>query len=332
MADVRSAPAAPALPDEPEAPPNYAEVSSSNNNTDPPPLPNYPEVSSSSNNADHHPPPPPPYSPSAPERVAGSDADISSGGGPVLLFPVFFSVFRDAARYHGGRQRHFYLGATEETPLFAVSVHADDTPPRMALHEGPSPASPIVVTARGTGSRIEVTMVRAAEAETMVVESIWARFHRVYRFAVALPEEEQPRRAGSAGPGYHRPEEFEWRHSGGEAIRALGTGMQGWKLVRLARRGRAQVVVQLSVDGSEERVLSVPGRYTSSDGCEVVALWAPRREQVGRLGNFKFVESGRIGCSGNGAGAAEVGLGSRWRVLAVTTMLVMWEKGRRSLY
>ncbi len=109
--------------------------------------------------------------------------------------------------------------------------------------------------------------------------------------------------------------EFEWRHSGGEAIRDLGGRPAGWKLVRLGAAGRTSVARRHSGAGPE--MVRVAERVTASDGNEVVALWSTARWSYPKCLRFRFVESGATGA-----------MGRRWALITVGTMLGVWESER----
>ena len=89
---------------------------------------------------------------------------------------------------------------------------------------------------------------------------------------------------------------FEWRESQSAAVRALGASSQGWKLVRIGARAR-------------------PGHAVSSDGFEIVAVWAPTSWKGSKLASFSFLGSG-----------AEGVLGPRWAVTVVVSALGLLEE------
>jgi len=92
---------------------------------------------------------------------------------------------------------------------------------------------------------------------------------------------------------------FEWRPSQSAAVKALGASPLGMKLVRLGARAR-------------------PGEAVSSDGFEIVAVWADPTWSKSKTATYAFLGSGADGV-----------LGPRWAITAVMCALGIARKLRR---
>ncbi|KAI0541710.1 hypothetical protein GGR58DRAFT_455900 [Xylaria digitata] len=105
-------------------------------------------------------------------------------------------------------------------------------------------------------------------------------------------------------------ESFEWRHSSGVEVEALGGRHSGWKLVRVS-------LPPIHMGKNHHHSNSALGH--SSDGKEVVAVWAGANMSVSKILRFRFIGSG-----------ADGSLGERWAIMAVATALAIWNRNRRS--
>ncbi|RYP29232.1 hypothetical protein DL767_006831 [Monosporascus sp. MG133] len=197
------------------------------------------------------------------------------GGHVNRKFPPVFYLYSTGL---GGRK--YVLGEHKNQPLYAVTTHAGwsgkaDT----VLHSGPSPDAPPLATADGGNtavSSVDVDLPGAAQGSSpssreRMTPTGFGYVHRKMQFEMDV--------------GAGRREAFEWRHSSGPEVGALGGSHSGWKLVRLGG------------DGGEE----------------VVAVWASVRMNPTKKFAFQFLRSGLTGV-----------LGERWAVMAVITALRMW--------
>ncbi|CAK7199911.1 hypothetical protein SEUCBS139899_002598 [Sporothrix eucalyptigena] len=212
-------------------------------------------------------------------------------------FPAAFNLYGD------NWSRSYFLGEHQQTPLYAVRMRPvwQMTNPVIALHNGPNPETapllaavdyinlsdhmsitlPPPLTYRGTGS----TAVR--------LDIVMGWSHH-YTFTMEV----------GTDPRHVRREVFEWRHSYGNAVAALGGAREGWKLVRMST----------SPLPGAPRPQPSPG-FISSDGREVVAMYSDARMSMTKQLKFAFVGTGLTGA-----------LGERWSVMAATSALAIWEK------
>ncbi|CAK7234626.1 hypothetical protein SBRCBS47491_009014 [Sporothrix bragantina] len=212
-------------------------------------------------------------------------------------FPAAFNLYGD------NYSRTYFLGEHQQTPLYAVRMRPawQMTNPVIALHNGPNPETAPLLAAvdyislsdhmsitlppplsyRGTGStavRLDIVMG-------------WSHY---YTFTMEV---------GTDLRNAHR-EVFEWRHSYGNAVAALGGAREGWKLVRMSTA---------PLPGAP-RPHPAPG-FVSSDGREVVAMYSDARMSMTKQLKFAYVGTGLTGA-----------LGERWSVMAATSALAIWEK------
>ncbi len=212
-------------------------------------------------------------------------------------FPPSFGLYTASAL-----GRKYVLGEHQSQPLYAVSVHSGlSGQPSTVLHSGPSTDLPPLAAADAAmfGSSCTVDLPplvvpvpgagAAASPQTTArqerMESSGGFVHRKMSFEIEV---------GGGGP--LRREAFEWRHSRGPEVAALGSAGGGWKLVRLGGAG--------------------PGVGAGRE--EVVAVWSNVRMSLTKLLQFRFLNSGLSGV-----------LGERWAVMAVITALRMWDREMR---
>ncbi|KAI0427852.1 hypothetical protein F5Y09DRAFT_314977 [Xylaria sp. FL1042] len=145
-------------------------------------------------------------------------------------------------------------------------------------------------------------------------------------------------------------EYFEWRHSSGVEVEALGGRHSGWKLVRVSLPApaiatplttmttttttpttpTALLPLHRTVSSPSSHSSSYPKRHRignsnhtllghSSDGKEVVAVCAGASMSVTKVLRFRFLGTG-----------ADGSLGARWAIMAVASALAIWNRDRRS--
>lgn len=215
-------------------------------------------------------------------------------------FPPAFSMYRESS----WTQRSYMIGEHQSAPLYAVSLHSGwSGQPDIVLHNGPSDQRPPLagVTRSGFVTSATVTLppvpgsgMQAAE-EKMEYSGGFA--HSAHTFSIEVG-------IGKAA----RREAFEWRHSSGTVIKGLDARSSGWKLVRLATGPPGGIVGPSFVAGGAR----------SSDGKEVVAVWAWASGSLTKKLKFQFLGSGANGV-----------LGERWAIMAVITALRIWDRERR---
>ncbi|KAI1135269.1 hypothetical protein F5Y05DRAFT_176903 [Hypoxylon sp. FL0543] len=246
--------------------------------------------------------PPPPYSPATPPskqtQIVQTPQQVQAQ--PKRHFPRAFNMYRESS----WTERSFMLGEHQGAPLYAVTLHSGwSGQPDVVLHNGPSEAlPPLAGAARARfGSSATVTLRPIPGSGLQPAE-----------------ERVEARSAGFGPPAYAfaievggRRESFEWRHSSGGAVKALGARGSGWKLVRLATGAPAGI-------GGDGGASFVGRGVTASDGKEVVAVWAWASGSLTKKLKFQFLGSGANGV-----------LGERWAIMAVITALRIWDRERR---
>ncbi|KAK7752593.1 hypothetical protein SLS62_005362 [Diatrype stigma] len=232
-------------------------------------------------------PPPPPYS--LPEGHQHQQQHINR------QFPPSFGLYVDSKL-----GRRYMLGEHQAQPLYAVSVHSGwSGQPSTVLHNGPTTEHPPLAganaSALGRSSTVELppplggaAAAQQSSSSEERLESAGGPFSPKMRFTLDLD-----------GPSAGRRETFEWRHSRGDEVAALGAAHAGWKLVRLGGGG-----------GEKEA--------GGGSGEEIVAAWAHARMSLTKQLQFGFVGSGASGV-----------LGERWAIMAVITALRIWDAERR---
>ncbi|OAA56168.1 hypothetical protein SPI_07779 [Niveomyces insectorum RCEF 264] len=215
-------------------------------------------------------------------------------------FPPIFNLYGD--RW----SRNYMLGEHQDSPLYAVRMQVSwkMQNPVVALHNGPDPnRAPLLAAVHylPLSDNMSVTLpppLTYRGGPTAVPLEIEVGWSRLYRFTMEV----------GTDPQNVRQEHFEWRHSFGNAIAALGGARDGWKLVRLS--------TQAPPGGQPPR--PAPG-FMTSDGREVVAVYSGAQMSLTKQLKFAFVGTGRSGA-----------LGERWAVMAVASALAIWEKEEAS--
>lgn len=197
--------------------------------------------------------------------------------------------------------------------MFALRLHSNMSffgRPALTLHVGPTKDGPrvamvkdatlnplrshdfdVIILTPGSGRLLDGDESIKVPVQCDVVDIHWA-----YQSSVAT------------GPGMHQQqqhgdqqlERFEWRHTFGEEVGCLIGGLAaGWKLVRLDR--------------------DVCGNGGTSDGKEVVAVWAAGKKTLKEAMKFRFLNTGVTGELGELIGLA-----------AVVSAMGMWDHARRA--
>ena len=150
---------------------------------------------------------------------------MKGDGQPLISrqFPPSFGLYTDSVM--GSRM---ILGAHQSQPLYAVSLHTGwSGKPSTILHNGRSNKDPPLATADhsmfGSTCTVELpplpTDTTGAVSEERATTSGW--YHKKMNFSIEVESMGQR-------------EAFEWRHSRGSEVAALGASHSGWKLVRLS--------------------------------------------------------------------------------------------------
>ncbi|KAI1078988.1 hypothetical protein F5B20DRAFT_590988 [Whalleya microplaca] len=214
------------------------------------------------------------------------------------LFPLSWNLYRSQSL-----GRVLMLGAQETGPLYAVSQHSGwSGKPHMILHSGPSDTLPALAAGIRPATLGEaqhsIIILPPLPGSSLDSSQELFRAHAgrprvTFRFTVVVGTE----------PSSWRRETFEWRHSYGDAVASLDGARDGWKLVRSA-----------GVSSVSPSNTSSPVSATSSDGHELVAVWAYARFSLSKAMKFRFLGSGETGA-----------LGDRWAIMAVMTALRMFQ-------
>ncbi|ERS97571.1 hypothetical protein HMPREF1624_05742 [Sporothrix schenckii ATCC 58251] len=211
-------------------------------------------------------------------------------------FPAAFNLYGD------NYSRVYFLGEHQQTPLYAVRMRPlwQMSNPVIALHNGPNPeTSPLLAAVDYVpmSDHMSITLpppLTYRGGSTAVRLDIVLGWSHFYTFTMEV---------GTDPRNVHR-ETFEWRHSYGNAVAALGGAREGWKLVRMSTA---------PLPGAP-RAQPAPG-FVSSDGREVVAMYSDARMSMTKQLKFAYVGTGLTGA-----------LGERWSVMAATSALAIWEK------
>ncbi|CAK7262564.1 hypothetical protein SEPCBS57363_000130 [Sporothrix epigloea] len=231
-------------------------------------------------------------------RVNGGQPPASAALGSVpsgRQFPAMFNLYSEPF------SRSYFIGEHQQTPLYVVRKRSMwPTGPVIALHNGPNPETAPLLAAVDhifMSSNMSITLppplsYDGTGSTAVRLESItsWSSY---FTFTMEV---------GTDLHNVHR-EVFEWRHSYGNAIAALGGARRGWKLVRMSTA---------ALPGAPQS-RPAPG-FMSSDGHEVVAMFSEARMSMTKELKFAFAGTGLTGA-----------LGERWSVMAVTSALAIWQ-------
>lgn len=236
--------------------------------------------------------------PTLPARpTAGRRSQIQPAPGSVPTgrqFPPTFNL------YGSNLTNAYTLGEHQQSPLYAVNIRASwgNSGPTVALHNGPSLQAPLLagVDFSNVSDQMSVTLpppLSYRGGSTAVQLEVVFGWSHTYQFAIEV---------GTDRPNIHN-EAFEWRHSSGSAIAALGGAHDGWKLVRMSTS---------TLGLGQPRCAPA---FLTSDGREVVAVWSDALMSLTKQLKFSFCGTGLTGL-----------LGERWAVMAVMSAIAIWEK------
>lgn len=209
-------------------------------------------------------------------------------------FPPTFNVYYQKKLFSAT----LHISEHADQPLYAIKLPGWRS--GLVLHSGPSDKdAPLATASKGGkwGCHTRVTLPplpgSSEDASGEAMHSHVSLKTATYQFAIEV-----------GGGGEHaRRENFEWRSSRSDEVKQLDKHSRGWKLVRL--------------DACVEGCDAVPGEppvAVSSDGGEVVAIWAPSSGlSMTKASKFQFLGAGLTG-----------ELGERWAIMAVITALRIW--------
>ncbi|KAI0418737.1 hypothetical protein F5X98DRAFT_362962 [Xylaria grammica] len=235
----------------------------------------------------------------------------SRGGAP--MFPRTFAVYTQSPR-------HYVLGESQSAPRYAVSTHSSlSSRPDVVIHSGVSQDTPPLATVdhEPFSRSASITLPARAGSRFPVAHEPLASvgpFTRLMSFSIETT------------PSGRGREHFEWRHSSGGEVEALGGRHSGWKLVRVSAPDKPQPHRRPALAAKKHHAganananANANALGTSSDGKEVVAVWAAANLSVSKALRFRFIGSG-----------ADGSLGDRWAAMAVASALAIWHRDRRS--
>lgn len=258
---------------------------------------------------------PPPYDDlSRPPSSVFTDISSATLTGPTAPtpnrpFPAAFNLYYP---YHGkliSRTQKLLIGEHFDQPCNAVVLKGSMAGLEITLHEGPETDTAVVATScrRPGSTSFIITLPGSLSVYGTPIESHMEQHvgfkHVSHSFSVEI--------TSAADPKPHL-EKFEWRLSHGKEVKVLDKWAWGWKLVRLEGNPSSQPEASSSSSSTkrEDRDLGF-----TSDGKEVVAVWAPNSHwSKNKLGKFRFLGSGLTG-----------ELGEAWARMAVATVLSLWQ-------
>lgn len=194
-----------------------------------------------------------------------------------------------------------FVSTPEEGPRFMI-YYPKGWHHCITFHDGPDIAYPVLATAVESGSwRQDFTINLPSLPDQGLIGGTEVLRHNPgtserYWFGMQVGE----------GADRHI-ERFEWRMSRGPEMSNTGSSRWGWKLVRLGS-------VYLEEEGKEP-VYDVTGTRKlgfTTDGRELVALWAPGKIDIGQL---HFVGSGETG-----------EMGRLWRLMVLVSCACIFFK------
>ncbi|KAI0401371.1 hypothetical protein F4802DRAFT_618957 [Xylaria palmicola] len=248
------------------------------------------------------------------------------------IFPSSFSMYPQGPR-------RCVLAEDRDRPLYAVTTTSSlASRPGLAVHSDVSEDAPLLAyvdhapqPSRCASISLPPPPGSRRHATSELLEPIGA-LARVMAFGIhTLPPPPPPRTTDNAvGRSSGRRESFEWRHSSGVEVEALGGRHSGWKLVRLVNTTGATTTTTTSGKNNKTKARAKNSdrasatddhnNAPSSGGREVVAVWAAGPGLFApEVLRFRF-----LGAGANGS------LGERWAVMAVASALAVWHRDRRA--
>lgn len=232
--------------------------------------------------------------------------------GPII-FPREWTVF--ARNFEGSFGYTLQVGVERDQPMFALRLHSNMAlfgRPALTLHVGPTKDGPRVAMVKDATLNplrphdFDVIcpppaagrLLDGDENVKVPVRCDLVDIYRAYKFSVAITGASQQQQQQQQG-GQQLEEHFEWRHTfGGEVADLIGGPAAGWKLVRLDR--------------------NASGHGGTSDGKEVVAVWANGKKTLKEAMTFRFLNAGVTG-----------ELGDLFGLAAVVSAMGIWDHIRR---
>jgi hypothetical protein len=233
--------------------------------------------------------PPPAYDDDLTEAAMSSPGSSHSTVLQIGNFPSRFNWY-----YHNIRLKTstYHLGEHRKEPQFSLMLEATWKGTRMTLHDGVGDSKKLLAEAYSESSitRHSIIHLPAPQDGEEVREEL--RCHssmktNSYTFSMRVP-----------GPFGEKPvvEQFEWRQSHGSEVRSLDKYGWGYKLVRLHSSGATSTAPPTDDLTKSEGKKAVRHEGLTSDGKEVVAVWADNSQlSKNKMGKFQFLGSGATG-------------------------------------
>lgn len=235
-------------------------------------------------------------------EVAGSDsAPTYDNSGEAIRFPSCFNLYHKSVNW---RSTTWTLGEHASQPLFSIVLNSGWKGTTFVLHRGPDGKAPILAE---MGSKRYMSIHNTISLPS---HNIFEELHTKLSFKTAMYFFTAPVLLGEKTVA----ELFQWRQSHGREITQLSTNKYawGWKLIRLGPEESASPYAVASSSKVERDVREVG---ESSDGLEVVAVWADNmRWSKNKLVRFEFMGSGSTG-----------ELGEVFEIMAVATGMRIWQ-------
>ncbi|GAB1320951.1 hypothetical protein MFIFM68171_11161 [Madurella fahalii] len=216
-----------------------------------------------------------------------------------------------------GLPRRFIAAYKKSWTEIAVTLSDPDSEPayvvtldqgwygNMTMHSGPTvDHQPLAAVKPGGRMRQDFSITLPAlpgegsEGRTEVLRYVVSLRREMFWFAMEVGEGRS-----------RRLEKFEWRRSHGSEVKSLGKGGWGWKLVRVGN--------DMSESYAGEEIDRADG--LTSDGKEVVAVWANITATLTKIGEFEFRGSGATG-----------ELGQQWSIMAAVSCMCIWQKSMQT--
>ncbi|ETS75974.1 hypothetical protein PFICI_12918 [Pestalotiopsis fici W106-1] len=242
--------------------------------------------------------PPPSYSDVVAIKQAFAHLDRARGG---YSFPERFSIWPNS---HDSAVKWLLGESTRHRPLYAISrrEQRSGNKPDVILHNGISLKDHSLASFRSFQPKTwSVRLPSHAEPNASLIVSApsdWrAQKRPLLRFSIETDV-------------HNRLEEFEWRSSNNENIRAsLGgdsLGLLGWKLVRIVQ------------DDLTRQIPGPRGAWPrTKNGAEIVAVFTNSETA---LSEWRFAFLGT---------ATTAALGSNWQLMAISTALILLDTALR---
>jgi hypothetical protein len=232
------------------------------------------------------------------QELGSESAKASTSHNITSRFPPAFNLYCEASLKH----YIFYIGGEKTQKLYAVSLHIGIFgKPDLILHDGPESSDQPLATVKNDGMLSRHSIVKIPSFPGSKLDNI----HEDLRFHYGLKSTTCTFSIPIEYDAEVYVENFEWRQSHGDEVKALSGWPLGMKLVR-SRNGTPER------KGGKRKEREIG---ESSDGNEVVAVWAfHAKPSMTKIGMFQFLGSGATG-----------ELGEHWAIVAIVSVFRLWQ-------